>query len=717
MWLYILKSSLCLLAFICFYKLFLERESVHKFKRFYLLGALTLSFFIPLITFTEYIEPAPFNNETVSDLILTTNQQITENNSPSKNYLPMILWCIYLLGSTIFGFRFVKNLYQISNTIKSNTHHKNHRFINVLLREKINPHSFFRYIFLNKHKFEQNLIPKEVLLHEQTHATQLHALDTLILEVAQILLWFNPLIYILKRSIKLNHEFLADQYVISQGGTPTEYQNLLLAFSSNALEPQLANAINYSSIKKRLTVMKTKTSKTKLWSTSLVLLPLLVILIYGLSSHKTIVKDNTQENSIQNHTARSIEIEVLKNGTYKIDGISATKASFVETINTLHQDISTEIRNRIINIHINDQKKVADEEVWFIYNAVIDYGFYRIVTYNQEIIRSKGNTPFAINNSDNKKYQQKATIQEINEYNQIIQKVNSYPENSRIFKQKVVERLQNIYNKMSAPQKANAEPFPKFPKQQKATKKQLAEYNKLAVYYNKMLTNKENTRILMQDVEQLKYIYSLMTEKQRKKAEPFPNFPPPPKAPKSPTAPKPPKAPNTNAEMTVPKPPKPRIKRAIQTPDSSKTGFIEINGEDYFYAIKDGKTKYYNRWGIEVDKQGNKLSTKQTDGKNVVEGQKISKVYKNNKVVAEFKKTWDDKEFNQIPPPPPPKPKAPLDYVIEKAKEGASFYYNDKKITSDKAIDLLKNDKNLHISSKSQNGKAVVKIQNKPITL
>jgi len=106
----------------------------------------------------------------------------------------------------------------------------------------------------------------------------------------QILFWFNPLIYFIKHSIKLNHEFLADNAVLKQGIASSTYQNTLLAFSSNAAEPKLANAINYSSIKKRFTVMKTHTSKQAFWLRNLILLPLLAILIYSFSEKRVIEK-------------------------------------------------------------------------------------------------------------------------------------------------------------------------------------------------------------------------------------------------------------------------------------------------------------------------------------------------------------------------------------------------------------------------------------------
>lgn len=72
-------------------------------------------------------------------------------------------------------------------------------------------------------------------------------------------------------------------------------------------------------------------------------------------------------------------------------------------------------------------------------------------------------------------------------------------------------------------------------------------------------------------------------------------------------------------------------------------------------------------------------------------------------------------EALDIPPPPPPEPKSPLDYVIEMAKKGATFYYNGKKVSSDKAIDLMKNNKSLNISSNTKDGVSIIKIQTEPI--
>ena len=285
MTLYILKFSACLALLIIFYKIILEKEDFHVFKRYYLLGSIIVSFVIPLITFTTYIAPISNDNQPITDILITTEKTF--------NYLPFILFGIYGIGLLIFGYIFIRNLYQIGNRIKRNKKIKTEEFTSVLLKEPVLPHTFFSYIFFNKIKFENRQIPEEVILHEKTHAVQKHSIDVLFIELLQVIFWFNPLIYIIKHAIKLNHEFLADEAVLKNGTSPSKYQRILLAFSSNAAHSPLANAINYSFIKKRFTVMKTNNSKKTNWVKYLLLLPLVSILLFSFSNKVEVEKETT----------------------------------------------------------------------------------------------------------------------------------------------------------------------------------------------------------------------------------------------------------------------------------------------------------------------------------------------------------------------------------------------------------------------------------------
>ncbi len=280
----------CLAILMIFYKLCLESLSIHKFKRFYLLGALFISAIIPFITFIEYVEPQLETlyieaTPSMSEDLLSSNVLVSEQTT---NYLPEILWFIYGLGILLFGLKFCINLFNIISKINKNEKKKHGNIITVLVEDLISPHTFFKYIFLNKTKFKNNIIPKEVLLHEKTHANQKHSLDILFIEFLQIIFWFNPLLYFIKKDIKLNHEFLADNAVLKQGIDSSTYQKTLLSFTIKDQEIQLANAINYSLIKKRFTIMKTKSSSKIIWIRTLLLLPLLSFLLFSFSSRETI---------------------------------------------------------------------------------------------------------------------------------------------------------------------------------------------------------------------------------------------------------------------------------------------------------------------------------------------------------------------------------------------------------------------------------------------
>ena len=211
MFIYLLKSAACMVILLLFYIFLLEKEQMHVFKRFYLLAALIGALLIPNLVFVEYVEPTITtytNTEFINDTtVVTSTTQPRDIDVINWN---LIAWTVYIIGLVGFGFRFFKNLLQIINRVRKNPKQKQKFSIKVLLKEQLPPHTFFYYVFLNKNKFETNNIPKEVLLHENVHARQLHSIDVVFIELLQVVFWFNPLFYFFKRSIKLNHEFLAD---------------------------------------------------------------------------------------------------------------------------------------------------------------------------------------------------------------------------------------------------------------------------------------------------------------------------------------------------------------------------------------------------------------------------------------------------------------------------------------------------------------------------
>lgn len=316
---YLLKFSSCLLILLTVYKLFLEKESIHTFKRFYLLSALVAALAIPLITFNTYVEPVPVSQEVVLYPAATPVAIQKTDNGFNIAYITILLWGLYMAGMVVLSVRFLFNLGSLTKTVLKNEKVKSGKITLVLLLKHITPHTFLSYIFLDKQLFDAHQISEEVLLHEETHARQKHSLDILAIELLQIVFWFNPLIYLLKKEIKLNHEYLADREVINKGVDPKKYFEILINHSSLQQSNQLTNAINYSSIKKRISVMKTNTSRRAAWLKTVALVPLVCLLVYGFSEKKEVLTESTNatpQNVVKTDTGKTQQT-ITKEAYYK----------------------------------------------------------------------------------------------------------------------------------------------------------------------------------------------------------------------------------------------------------------------------------------------------------------------------------------------------------------------------------------------------------------
>ena len=469
MWIYLLKFSACLAILLLFYKLALERVHIHHFKRYYLLSAFIISLCIPLITFTQYVT-VTLEPTLIPEYIGQTSSNPIENKNNTAQILPIILWGIYTLGVLIFALKFLKNLRALIKNIKNNPKLKSGRIHHVLLQELIAPHTFFSYIFFNKNNYETEKIPQEVFWHEETHALQKHSLDILLLELIQIVFWFHPLIYWAKHLVKLNHEFLADQAVLKRGTSVPNYQNLVLAFSSNAVTSPLANAIHYSSIKKRIVIMKTQTSKRAIWLKSLLLIPLIALLLYSFSTkevleiqeietvtieqgyqHETIVEDIVQEiindSKNQNIPTQEISIAINKKGQLLVNADLVKIEDLKSHLLKYNQGLTKEQREQSVRAIISVEKETPDNIIKQVDAILMDYG---VAT-----IDIKGPTGFPT--------QVGATKTEIQEFNTLAKKYNAQPQEKRIIPLKDLKILETIYGRMSNEQKQQAQPFPECP--------------------------------------------------------------------------------------------------------------------------------------------------------------------------------------------------------------------------------------------------------------
>lgn len=264
---YIIKSILCSVLFIAVYYLLLEKEKIHSFKRGYLLSTLLLSLFIPLITLEigqselvgqishvrEYvILNAPFSGEQ-SQLASTR----VENTVTDFSWSTLAL-IGYGIVTAVLLVRIFKNFSSILSDVNTKSTQPYREAMLVVHEKHVIPYSFLNYIFISP----QDIDNKQILLHELTHVRQKHTLDILLIEFIHCMMWFNPAILFYKKSIRLNHEFLADDTVIKNYST-VDYQEILFQKTQASRGLSLISSFNYSATKMRFIMMTKSKNQTR----------------------------------------------------------------------------------------------------------------------------------------------------------------------------------------------------------------------------------------------------------------------------------------------------------------------------------------------------------------------------------------------------------------------------------------------------------------------
>ena len=272
---YLFKLILASAILYGFYYLFLRQERTFHFNRFYLLLILPLSLILPQLTVkTSYVEvPAVYQAPIESSRPIASSFDLPNNPAEAVTTTPttappLITWqeslaTLFILISACLLVRLIRNLVRLrqfrnsGEVIQEGKH-------TLCLREDISSSfTFLNTIFTNKTEFKAGKLPKEILAHEAIHAAQKHSVDIILMELLNVFLWFNPVLYLIKQSIKLNHEFLADNGVYTKHNSIPQYQQTLLHYARiNANnEPLLASRLTYGETKKRLKIMVKSTNK------------------------------------------------------------------------------------------------------------------------------------------------------------------------------------------------------------------------------------------------------------------------------------------------------------------------------------------------------------------------------------------------------------------------------------------------------------------------
>ena len=161
--------------------------------------------------------------------------------------------------------------------------------------------SFFCYIFANPDCARDESF-YHVLEHEHTHRREFHSIDRILAELFVIINWFNPVVWLYRKSVIENLEYLADSAVVKKGTASSRYQlSILNQYIGSA---SITNQFS-SQIKNRIKMLNKNYRTGSPWKLLLVL-PMVVLALFLLSC----TKNEHGDNHLDPVTARAQEKQV-----------------------------------------------------------------------------------------------------------------------------------------------------------------------------------------------------------------------------------------------------------------------------------------------------------------------------------------------------------------------------------------------------------------------
>lgn len=273
---YIIKSAMALaLLYACIIPL-LEKETFHRLNRILILGCLIMSFAIPLVHFTGGTNPTV-------DMVRQAVQLpevLIDGDAKEQSVWSWadIMTCIYIIGVVAIFTMTVVQTVRLTRQLRQCEHITDNRGNTVVLTDcATSPFCLFHYIVMSRDDYANNR--SYILTHEQEHIRLGHSIDLVVLQVATIIQWFNPFVWLIGKNLKAIHEFEVDEAVLNKGIDATQYQKFLVIKAvGNRLQP-FANNLNKESLKRRIIMMNQKRSNRWMMLKALFIIPVATLAV------------------------------------------------------------------------------------------------------------------------------------------------------------------------------------------------------------------------------------------------------------------------------------------------------------------------------------------------------------------------------------------------------------------------------------------------------
>ncbi|MHC0441945.1 M56 family metallopeptidase [Flavobacterium sp. 3-210] len=375
---FIIKSGSLIALFYFAYYFLLRKETFFTSNRYFLLAGLITSVVLPFVIYTKvvWVDPAPI---LYSPVVQTATASVSHNYVSTYNQLPIveeepfeINWilvslAIYAIGFAAFMVKFAIDFYSLNSVLKGKKVKQQEDFKFVDVTENIAPFSYFDYIVYNSSLYTEAEL-QSILEHEKVHSDQYHTIDVIISRIFCILFWFNPIIWLYKKAILQNLEFIADNEASKKLSDKKAYQYTLLKITTHETCVAITNHFYQSLIKKRIVMLnKNQSKKWNYWKYYTVI-PALAAFVF-LFQIKTIAQE---KKALAEKTA------VTKNEDTQVFKI--TKSTTDQELKDLTAKLKTEHN---IDVVISDLKRNSNNEITSIKIQIVkENGKKQIIEVN-----------------------------------------------------------------------------------------------------------------------------------------------------------------------------------------------------------------------------------------------------------------------------------------------------------------------------------------------
>lgn len=270
----LLKINFVLILFGAAYYLILRRLTFYTINRVFLVFGMLFATAYPFIDLTAFFHQQDVN---AIAFVPQLNQDVAAL-VPSK-FIALnwqILTVIFYVGVILMALRLFVQFVSLYKMHQKSAPGSIADFPVRILSESVSPFSFWQTVYVNPSLHKESEL-ETIIAHENIHVKQWHSLDIILAELSVVFYWFNPGIWLMKKAVKENLEFITDQKILNKGIDKRTYQYSLLDVGNLTPAVEIVNNFNLSDLKKRIKMMNAKRSSKLSLSSYLFILPVLLI--------------------------------------------------------------------------------------------------------------------------------------------------------------------------------------------------------------------------------------------------------------------------------------------------------------------------------------------------------------------------------------------------------------------------------------------------------